>query len=75
MTEAPTKGRIVLVTTPDMPVGGDTEHAAIVTKVHSATEINVMSFPGDGVAMAFAEVDYADPPAAIARSWRWPPRE
>ncbi len=71
----PTKGRIVLVTTPQLKINGQTEHAAIVTQVWSETMINTMTFPGSGEPRAVTSVDYADPPSEAQISWRWPPRE
>lgn len=71
----PTKGRIVLVTVPGDPVNGQEEHAAIITQVWSETLINTMTFPGIGSPRPVTSVDYADPPHAMQRSWRWPPRE
>jgi hypothetical protein len=71
----PTKGRIVLVTTPGRPINGQEEHAAIITQVWSETMINTVTFPGIGEPRNVTSVGYADPPHATQQSWRWPPRE
>ena len=70
----PSKGRIVLVNTPDAPINGQIEHAAIVTQVWSESMVNTMAFPGTGDPVAVTSVPYADPPSEAFRSWRWPPR-
>lgn len=71
---SPTKGRIVLVTTPGREINGQIEHAAIVTQVWSDTMVNVMLMPGAGDPVPQGSVAFADPPSPVAMSWRWPPR-
>lgn len=72
--QMPSKGRIVLVTTPGR---GHTsvEHAAIVTAAHSIECVSTKIFPaGSDPVESVTSVLYADPPSESSNSWRWPPR-
>lgn len=79
LPQKPSLGRIVLYTGPG---GGSTEHAAIITKVHSDTCVNLAIFEDPqfsapvtlrtSVMMATIHADGEQPPAV--NCWRWPPR-
>jgi hypothetical protein len=70
----PSLGRIVIVTTPNQAINGQTEHAAMITQVWSDTKINLMAMPGAGDPLPMGSVDFYDPPHDAIPSWRWPPR-
>lgn len=73
MTERPSLARMVLVKTP-VRIGGQDEHAAIITRVISDDLINVMLMPGTGEPYSVANIQSAQSAPAGAISWRWPPR-
>lgn len=66
---APYLGAPVVVITSGT-IGGQSEHAAIVTRVHSGDLVNVMVFPGEGQPYPVASINRE----AGAPSWRWPSR-
>lgn len=70
----PTKGRVVLVTTREK-IGGENEHAALITKVHDDDTINVMVQPAEGLPYPIPSVRHVRHSVIGSLSWRWPPRE
>lgn len=73
MSQTPTLGRIVLVKTP-LPLGGQDESVAIVTRVVSAERIDVTLLPAGGGPSPVASVYPAGHAYAGAYTWRWPER-
>jgi hypothetical protein len=66
---APYLGASVIVSTSEK-ISGQSEHAAIVTQVHSDVLVNVMVFPGTGQSYPIASINRA----SGSPSWRWPTR-
>lgn len=69
----------IIVRTPSRAVGGEIEHAAIVTMVHSPSVVSAHVFyaSGDNRQMqkitAEANIDRSgDDAASRANGWRWP---
>ena len=73
MSQKPTLGRIVLVTTP-LPLGGQRESVGIVTRVVDDAQVDLMLLPAGGGASPVSSVYPAGHPFAGAHSWRWPDR-
>ena len=74
MSQTPSLGRIVIVTTPIAFSGGQKDCAAIVTGTLSHEQIHVTAFPPGGTPFAIQDV-YPDGHAfAGTYSWRWPDR-
>lgn len=71
--QTPTLGRIVLVQTPE-PIGGQLEHAAIVTQVWDRDMVDVTVLPGDGDPMPWPRIYPLGHPYAGPVTWRWPDR-
>jgi hypothetical protein len=75
MSEKPAKaskpglGETVLVTTREV-IGGQREHAAIVTRVHDDDLVNVMVLPAIGQPYPVASVYHVRHSKAAALSWR-----
>lgn len=69
----PWLGATVLVTTPEK-IGGQNEHAAMVTQVHADDVVNVMLNPGNGFPYPIPAVRHVRHSAAASLHWRWPPR-
>jgi hypothetical protein len=71
--KAPTVGRNVVVRTAEK-IGGQNEHAAIVTRVLDGDLIDVMLFAaGDGAQpYSITRIFHVDNPHAGAVTWRWP---
>lgn len=63
----------VLVRTPQR-IGGQFEHAAIITRVHSDTLINVLLMPDGEVPYPVPDIEYSEQPSIAAITWRWPSR-
>lgn len=63
--------RTVVVRTPDK-IGGQNEHAAIVTRVHEDNVIDVTLFPAGLDPYPVLAVAHADSPRAGRIIWRWP---
>lgn len=70
--QAPSLGRIVLVTTPER-LNGQLENAAIITQVWNDDMINVTVFPGSGAPFNIGSVFREGHADAKVRFWRWPP--
>lgn len=66
---APYLGASVVVSTSEK-ISRQSEHAALVTQVHSDDLINVMVFPGTGQPYPIASINRA----SGSPSWRWPSR-
>lgn len=73
VSQKPSVGRIVLVTTP-MPFSGQRESAAIVTQVISDDHIHATLFPAGGEPFAVSDVYRAGHPYVGTYAWRWPER-
>lgn len=65
--QKPSIGRIVLFTE------GDIDHAAIITRVHSDTCVNLKVFPDAGEIFARTSV-LSDPQKRLNPRWSWPDR-
>lgn len=65
----PYLGASVIVKTSEK-IGGQSEHAAVITRVHSDVLVNVMVFPAEGQAYPIASINLN----AGAPCWRWPIR-
>jgi hypothetical protein len=63
--------RNVIVQTPEK-IGGQNEHAAIVTRVHEDNVIDVTMFPAGGDCYPVLAVRHVDSPHAGKITWRWP---
>lgn len=70
----PTKGRIVLVTTREK-IGGENEHAAMITRVIDDDSVNVMVMPAEGMPYPIPSVRHVRNSVVGSLTWRWPPRE
>lgn len=66
---APYLGAPVVVRTSEK-ISGQSEHAAIVTQVHSDDLVSVMVFPGSGQPYPIASIKRA----SGLPSWQWPAR-
>lgn len=76
--QIPTLGRIVLINTYNETIGGQNEHAAIITRVHSDVRIDVTLFPAampprSWLGALHESQVHGRPPLGFG-SWRWPPR-
>lgn len=67
----PYLGAPVIVLT-SMKIGGQNEHAALVTRVHSDDVVNVMVFPAEGDAYPISSISKSSAEGSL--SWRWPSR-
>lgn len=65
--------RNVIVTTP-VKIGGQNEHAAVITKVIEDELVNVMLFPSDGSPYPISSIYHANSAKPGAITWRWPSR-
>jgi hypothetical protein len=78
LDQKPSKGRIVLVTTPGRKFNESIEHAAIITDVHGDAPhwcISTKIFPsGTWPTESVTSIVFADPPSENQPTWRWPPR-
>jgi hypothetical protein len=68
---APTISRNVVVRTP-ATIGGQHEHAAIITRVIDGDLIDVMMFPAGEDAYRVPSIHHVDSPDVGTISWRWP---
>jgi len=65
--------RMVLVRTPQK-IGGQTEHAAVITRVLSDELVNVTLLPDGEAPYPVTEIYHVESPKAGQITWRWPPR-
>lgn len=65
--------RWVLVRTPTK-IGGQNEHAAVITRVHSDELVNVTLHPDGEIPYPVSRIYRADSAEAGSITWRWPPR-
>lgn len=72
-TTAPVLSDLVLVRTPGSPIDGQEEHAGIVTRVNSPTNVNVSLFRAtDAGPLHFPDLEYDESPTPTETTWHWP---
>lgn len=67
----PLVSRNVIVRTPQK-IGGQNEHAAIVTRVRESDLVDVVVFPAGEDPYPIGSIRHADSPLANTITWRWP---
>jgi hypothetical protein len=64
-------GLAVVVRTPQR-IGGQFEHAAMITRVHSPSRVNVLLMPDGEVPYPVPDIEYSEQPSITGINWRWP---
>lgn len=70
-SKPPVVSRNVIVRTA-VKIGGQNDHAAVITRVRDDGPIDVTIFPAGEMPYPILNVDYIDSPHAGAITWRWP---